>query len=128
MDQLLLVIASVSIVLYPALLVAFFIVLKKEIEKIRNDIRQISQKPAFPPNKLKVDHVLTKKPDRPVSIIEKKNNEVILSICRNKTSRKYFIHLEAIDREHSTMITPEGKIKNLIYQMIYLMKLKKKSF
>ena len=91
----------------------FFIVLKKEIEKIRNDIRQISQKPAFPPNKLKINHVPTKKPDRPVSIVEKKNNEVILSICKNKASKKYFIHLEAVDRKHSTMITSEGKIKNL---------------
>ena len=113
MDQLLLVIASVSIVLYPVLLVAFFIVLKKEIEKIRNDIRQINQKPAFPQRKSKVDYVPTKKPNRLISIVEKINNEVIVSICRNKTSRKYFIHLEDVDRDHSKMITPESKIKNL---------------
>ena len=113
MDQLLLVIASVSIVLYPALLVVFFIIFKKEIEKIRNDIRQINQKPAFPPQKSKVDHVPTKKPNRLISIVEKINNEVIVSICRNKTSRKYFIYLEDVDRDHSKMITPESKIKNL---------------
>jgi hypothetical protein len=113
MDQLLLAIASVSIVLYPALLVVFFIVLKKEIEKIRNDIRQINQKPAFPQKKSKVDHVPTKKPNRLISIVEKINNEVIVSICRNKTSRKYFIYLKDADRDHSKMITPEGKIKNL---------------
>ena len=113
MNQILLVIVSVSIVLYPALLVVFFIVLKKEIEKIRNDIRQINQKPAFPPQKSKVDHVPTKKPNRLISIVEKINNEVIVSICRNKTSRKYFMYLEDVDCDHSKMITPEGKIKNL---------------
>lgn len=93
MDQLILVIVGVSIVLYSALLFVFFIVLKKEIEKIRNDIRQINQKPALPSKKTKVDHVPTKKPDRPVSNIEKKSNEVIVSICRNKASKKYFIYL-----------------------------------
>ena len=117
MDQLILVIVAVSIVLYSALLFVFFIILKKEIEKIRNDIRQINQKFALPQKKSKVDHVPTKKPDRPVSNIEKKSNEVIVSICRNKASKKYFIYLEDADRDHSKMITPEGKIKNLLYDL-----------
>ena len=80
MDQLILVIVAVPIVLYSALLFVFFIVLKKEIEKIRNDIRQINQKPALPPKKSKVDYVPIKKPDRPVSNIEKQSNEVIAAI------------------------------------------------
>ena len=106
------------------ILLIFFISLKKEIRKIQKLISKHHENhpKAISISKPIEDDSFVSIPPKP-KIVNKNIreyskaktdnlilNEAIVSICKNIASKKYFIHLDDVDRLKSKMINPEGKI------------------
>ncbi len=109
-----------------ALIFLVYFLLRKEIQKVQkffqNHFENQSKVICEPRDEVKPDEQAEQLPD---VNDERKGTphlfggvyaeyDVIVSVCKNKSLKKYFIHLEDVGRLKSKMITPEGRILDLV--------------
>jgi len=125
MSNLMQAIVIVSIVQI-AFIFLVYILLRKEILKIQkfiqNHFENQSEVICEPRAEVEPDEQAEQLPDINTESVESTphlfggvnaESDVIVSVCKNKSLKKYFIHLEDVSRLKSKMITPEGRILDL---------------